>query len=167
MNCAYCELRMSDYLDDALSASDRSAMESHLQSCVACNEVLAGMREVMAWGRSFPAYEAPAWLPARIIANTPRMTRETWTDTLASIWKWIAAPRTAMAVFTATLVLGWMGNLAGISPDWPSVVRNPTTIYYGAQRTLNRAYDEALRTYYRSPLVTGIRTRIEQLREIS
>jgi hypothetical protein len=72
-----------------------------------------------------------------------------------------------MAFFTAALVLGWMGNLAGISPNWAAVVRNPTAIYYGAQGAMNRAYDEAIRRYYRSPLLTEIQTRIDQLREIS
>ena len=72
-----------------------------------------------------------------------------------------------MSFFTAALVLSWMGSLAGISPDWATVVRNPAAIYYGAQGAANRAYDEAVRKVYRSPLVSEIQTRIEQLREIS
>ena len=47
------------------------------------------------------------------------------------------------------------------------LVRNPAAIYYQAEGAVNRAYDQAVRRYYRSPLVTEIRTRIEQLREIS
>ena len=105
--------------------------------------------------------------PARIIANTPRLARESWTDILTAAWKWIIDPRAAMGVFTAVLVLGWLGNLAGISPDWGAVVRDPSAIYYGAQGAMNRAYDEAIRAYYRSPLVTQIQSRIEQFREIS
>jgi hypothetical protein len=70
-------------------------------------------------------------------------------------------------VFTAALVLGWLGSLAGISPQWTTVVRNPAAIYYEAQGAVNRAYDEAVRRYFRSPLVNEIKTRIEQLREIS
>ena len=167
ITCTICEIQMSDYLEAALSAAERTAVDSHLKSCVACTELLAGMTEVLAWGKSFPMHDAPAWLPMRIIANTPRMARESWLDTIASIGKWMIEPRTAMAFFTATLVLGWMGNLAGISPNWAAVVRNPTAIYYGAQGAMNRAYDEAIRRYYRSPLVTEIQTRIEQLREIS
>lgn len=167
MNCAHCEERMSDYLENALSAAERGAMELHFQSCSACSGLLAGMTEVMAWGKSFPLYQAPTWLPARIIANTPRVARETWLDTIRSIGKWIIEPRTAMAVFTATLVLSWMGNIAGISPDWSAAVRNPSSIYYGAEGLMNRAYDGAVRAYYRSPLMTQIQSRIEQLREIS
>jgi len=167
MTCAYCEEQMSDYLENALGAAERGAVEVHLQACNACNELLAGMTEVLEWGRTFPVYEPPAWLAARILANTPRVARETWVDTFVSIGRWIIEPRTAMAIFTATLVLGWMGSLAGISPNWGTVVRDPAAIYYGAQALVNRAYDEAVRAYYRSPLVTEIQSRIEELREIS
>ena len=165
--CTNCEERMSDYLEGALIAADRSVVEAHLESCTACSELMSGMSGVVEWGKSFPAHEPPVWLAPRIIANTPHVARESWVDTIAVAWKWLVDPRTAMGVFTAVLVLGWMGNVAGISPDWATVVRNPSSIYYEAQGAVNRAYDEAVRRYYRSPIVSGIRSRIEQLREIS
>ena len=114
------------------------------------------MKEVVAWGKTFPSYEAPSWLPARIVANTPVVTRERWIDTLVSIGRWIIEPRTALAIFTSALVLGWLGGTAGISPDWREVVRDPRVVYY-----------EVVRAAYRSPLVTEIESRIEQLMEIS
>src|SRR4030095_15661739 len=116
MNCQHCEERMSDYLEGALSANGRDAFDLHLQSCSGCSELLAGMREVLAWGRRFPGHEPPSWLRARIVANTPRRARESWTDTVGALWKWIVDPRAAMGLFTATLVLGWLGSLAGVSP---------------------------------------------------
>ena len=167
MICLQCEERMSDYLEGALSPADRDTVDLHLQSCGACRDLLAGMTEVLAWGKSFPLHEPPVWLPARIIANTPRLARESWTDILTAAWKWIIDPRAAMGVFTAVLVLGWLGSFAGISPNWTTVVRNPAAIYYAAQGAMNHAYDEAIRRYYRSPLVNEITARIEQLREIS
>jgi anti-sigma factor RsiW len=167
MNCLHCEEHISDYLEGALGQAEREAMDLHLQSCTACSELAASMAGLLAWGKAFPVYDVPPWLPARIIANTPLLARERWIDTIAAVWRWIADPRAAMGLFTATLVLGWLGGLAGISPNWSTVVRNPTAIYYDAQGAVNRAYDEAVRRYYRSPLVTEIRTRIEQLREIS
>jgi len=167
MNCNKVEELLSDYLENTLSLDNRRLVDAHLQSCAACSELLAGISEVITLGKSFPVYEAPAWLATRIVANTPRVSHESWLDTLTAVGKWIVEPRTAMAVFTATLVLGWMGSIAGISPEVVRNVRTPSAIYYGAYSVLNRAYDEAVRTYYRSPLVTEIRTRIEQLREIS
>src|SRR6266850_1179227 len=100
MTCTHCEERMSDYLENTLSAAERGAVDLHFQSCTACSELLAGMTEVLAWGKTFPVLETPLWLPMRIIANTPRVARESWLDTIASIGKWVIEPRTAMAVFT-------------------------------------------------------------------
>ena len=167
MNCVKLEELLSDYLENTLSIDNRRLVDTHLQSCPACSDLLAGMAEVVAWGKSFPVFEAPSWLATRIVANTPRVSRESWLDIFTAVGRWLVEPRTAMAVFTATLVLGWMGSIAGISPDMVRSVRTPSAIYYGAHSALNRAYDEAVRTYYRSPLVTEIQTRIEQLREIS
>jgi len=131
-------------------------MEQHLQACRACAELFDGIRDVVASGRTFPVHAAPAWLPARIIANTPVIARESWFDTVRSIGRWIVEPRTAMAIFTATLVLGWMGSIAGISPDWGAIARDPSTIYY-----------QAVRAYYRSGLAVRIQSEIEQFMEIS
>jgi hypothetical protein len=151
---------MSDYLEDTLKTSDRAVMEQHLKSCQACTELLAGMSEVLAWGNHFPVFEAPAWLPTRILANTPRVEHETWLDTLAAVGRWFIEPRTAMGLLTTVLMVGWIGSLTGISPDVASIVRNPAAAYY-------RAYDSAVRTFYRAPVVTEIRSQIERLREIS
>jgi len=99
MNCQYCEERMSDYLERALSAHECDAVDLHLQSCTGCSELLSGMREVLAWGRSFPVYEPPSWLPARIVANTPRRARESWTDTIAALWSWIVVKSVVLGMF--------------------------------------------------------------------
>jgi Putative zinc-finger len=167
MNCETVESLASDYLERALSAVDDRAVAVHLESCRQCTILLAGISEVLAGGQAFPVYEPPAWLATRIVANTPRIARENWVDAIASLWKWIVEPRIAMAMFTAVLVLGWMGSIAGVSPAWAGAVRNPTAIYYGVHSVLNHAYDEAIRKYYRSPIVAEIQTRIEQIREIS
>ena len=158
---------MSDYLESATSVGERTLMDLHLQSCSACNEMLACMTQLLECAKTFPLYPAPPWLPSRIVANTPRIARETWLDTVASVGRWINEPRTAMGVFTATLVLGWMGSIAGISPNWAAVIRDPAGIYYGAEGLLDRTYAQAVRAYYQSPFVTQIESRIEQLREIS
>lgn len=156
MKCGECEELMSDYIENALNPSVRGVFTLHLHSCRTCTDLLAGMREVLAWAKGFPAYEAPAWLPARIVANTPVVARERWIDTLVHIGRWIVEPRTALAIFTSALVLGWLGGTAGISPDWGTVVRDPGAVYY-----------QVVRAAYRSPLVTEIESRIEQLMEIS
>ena len=73
-----------------------------------------------------------------------------------------------MVFFTSTLVLSWMSSLAGISPtEVARVARDPAVLYYEAGTFANRVYTSAIRTYNRAPLVTEIRSQIEQFREIS
>ena len=166
-DCAACEIRMSDYLEEALDPAAQAAMDSHLSACRACSDLLAGMSEVMLWGKDFPVYDAPPWLAGRIIANTPKVVRETWLDTLAAIGRWLIEPRTAMGLLTTVLMVAWLGSLAGITPDFAAVVRDPRIVYYNAGDLMNRAYDRAVKTFYRAPLVTEIQSQIERLREIS
>lgn len=160
MNCTHCEDRMSDYLERALSAPERVAMDGHLSSCAACSELLSAMSGVLDWGSHFPVVEPPVWLSAKIIANTPLVVHETWLDTLAGLGRWLIEPRTAMGLLTTVLMIGWMGSLVPMPADVGTLVQNPSAIYY-------RAYDQAVRAFYRAPLVTEIRTQIERIREIS
>jgi hypothetical protein len=156
MTCEQCEERMSDYIENTLAVSERESVAVHLRSCAACTSLLASMNDVVSWASSFPSYEAPSWLPTRILANTPVIARERWVDTIASIGRWLIEPRTAMAIFTSVVVFGWLGSIAGISPDWGTVIRDPRATYH-----------QVVRAAFRSPLVTEIQSQIEQLREIS
>ena len=124
------------------------------------------MADVIEWGHRFPIFAPPEWLVTRIIANTPRHEKETWLDTLGAISRWVLEPRTAMTVFTATIMMSWIFNIAGVSPT-VSDLRSPTVIYYKAGDLVSGAYDEAVRLYYSTPVVTAIQSRIERLRESS
>ena len=165
MNCEYCEERISDYLEHALSASERAELDLHFQSCAACSALLADVRKLIE--HTFPAHAAPEWLVQRIVANTPYVVRETWGDTLRTAWRWLTEPRTAMAVFTATLVLAWLGGEAGISRQTIEDLRSPSVGVDEAQGLLSGAYNAAIRAYYQSSVVATIQCRIEQLRERS
>ena len=170
MNCAYCEDRLSDYLENSLPANERLVLDTHLASCEACTTLLAGIQTVMEWGHSFPVHSAPEWLPVRIVANTPRVVRVTWRDWLAAAWRTVSEPRFAMAIFTATLVLGWVGNATAIGSSVGPYVRHPSGIYHGVEGWANRTYADIVRNYYSSPLVMEIQCqihRIGQLRENS
>jgi hypothetical protein len=171
MNCKYCEDHFSDYLEDALHAEEKSAMELHFQSCSACSDLLEGVRDVMQWGREFPATAAPEWLPARIVANTPIVVRITWMDWFRSAWRTVSEPRFAMALMTSVVMIGWLGSTAGITASDLSIVRSPAAVYYGVEGWATRVYGDAVRNYYSSPIVNSIQCHIhsgiEQLRENS
>jgi len=171
MNCTYCEDRLSDYLEGALDAVERGLVEEHLKSCLVCNELLDGVRTVMHWGKDLPAQLPAPWLASRIVSNTPHVIRVTWRDWMVGVWKNVCEPRFALAVLTSTLMLGWMGSLAGITLADVALVRHPSAIYNRMGGFANRLYGDAVRSYYSSPLVNAIQcqihSRIEQFRENS
>jgi predicted anti-sigma-YlaC factor YlaD len=171
MNCAQCEERLSDYLESSLDVAEYAGIDAHLQSCSACSELLEGVREVMQWGRHFQVEPPSPWLSTRILANTPHVVRVTWGDWMRTAWKDFCQPRFAMTLLTSTLVLGWMGNLAGISASDVASVRHPSAVYNRVEGWANRAYGDAIRAYYSSPIISTIQclihTRIEQFRESS
>jgi predicted anti-sigma-YlaC factor YlaD len=80
MTCNLCEERLSDYLEWALPAEERTLVDEHLKSCSACSELLDGVRNVMNWGKELPAQLPPPWLASRIVANTPQVIRVAWSD---------------------------------------------------------------------------------------
>lgn len=163
MKCSECELRISDYLEDALASAEREAMEAHLESCTVCRELRDGTREVIQWGSVFPAHEVPEWLAGRVLASTPPVVRERWRDTLRAAGGWILQPRMAMTAFASVIVLGWTLDLdAARVGRW---VQDPATVYYDAQGVAYDAWNEAVRTWYGSRVVNEVYCRIEQLRE--
>jgi hypothetical protein len=156
MNCKDCEERFSDYLEQALGADDRTRLERHLIHCTSCSELLSGMTQIIEAGAHFPVQAPPPWLGARIVANTPRIRRETFRSLVAACWKSLGEPRTALAIFTTAVVMAWLGG--GASRE---------AVFDRAEGALNCAYDHAVRTYYRSPVVIEIHSRLGRLLENS
>jgi anti-sigma factor RsiW len=155
MNCIECEERLSDYVEHLLPAVERSTVEQHFRSCVACADLLSGMTLALEVGRRFPVHLPPPWLASRIVANTPRPERSirTW---LGAAWRSLGESRTALAIFTAAIVMGWLGG---------GSVRQ--AIFNRAENVMSCAYDHAVRSYYRSPVVIEIHSRFDQLMENS
>lgn len=64
--CEGMEERLNDYVDEALSATERQEVERHLESCAGCRGELQSLRAVV---------EATAALP-----RSPRPPRDLWPD---------------------------------------------------------------------------------------
>ena len=58
---------LSDYLDDALSQSERRRLETHLLACRPCSADLATLRATVRATQALPQPKAPAQARARII----------------------------------------------------------------------------------------------------
>ena len=155
LNCAECEEKLSDYIEQSLADAERRAVQLHLHSCRSCEELLSGMMDVIAAGRDFPVYAPPAWLASRIVANTPAAV-PSLRSRLAALWQSLGEPRTALAIFTAAIVLGWVGG---------GTVRE--AVFNRAESVVSCAYDHAIRSYYRSPVVIELHAKIDEFMENS
>src|SRR5262249_52720390 len=100
--------------------------------------------------KDLPTYEPPLWLATRIVANIPVHRRESFRATLAKVWRSLEEPRTALAIFTAAVVLGWIGG---------GPVRE--AVFDRAEGAISCAYDRAIRSYYHSPVIMEIHSKIE------
>ena len=156
MNCLNCEEKLSDYLEQTLGADDRAALALHLESCESCGELLSGMLQVIETGRTFPQHAPPPWLAMRIVANTPRVQHESLRSLISAFWQSLGESRTALAIFTAAILVGWVGG----GPVRESIVNR-------AESVMSCAYDRAIRSYYRSPMVIEIHSKLGQLMENS
>ena len=92
-------LTLNDYVDDALSAAERTAVEGHVAACPACREMVAGLRAVAAAAATLKPAEPPRAVWPRIERELHRShagARATWLP-------WLAA--------AAALVLATFGGL--------------------------------------------------------
>jgi predicted anti-sigma-YlaC factor YlaD len=60
---------LSEYIDDAVSPGDRTAIEEHLKSCETCSAALKELTQTVAHIRSVQEIEPPAWLAQKIMAQ--------------------------------------------------------------------------------------------------
>jgi anti-sigma factor RsiW len=164
-DCRQVERHLDAYVEQTAGPQEREATRRHLERCPSCRELAACIREAFDWTADFPELGPPDWLATRILANTPPVVRERWRDTFLGAWRWITEPRMAMTVFASVFILGWVSNVLGMPLDVSGMVRNPSGALYSAEGVMSQVYDQAVRSYYRSPIVHEIYCRIEQLKE--
>jgi anti-sigma factor RsiW len=72
MNCRQIVELMTDYLEDALSETDRQRFEAHLTRCDGCTEYLEQLRTTM----KLAAVSADQSIPAQLEAELLRAFRD-------------------------------------------------------------------------------------------
>ena len=111
--------RLSEYLDDELSAGDRLALEEHLRGCPACRVTLEQLRAVKvraaALGESVPGPHVWRGIAERI--GAPDVTLGDAGDELAArrarkriLFPWIQAGAAAAAVLAVGIGIGRMSK---------------------------------------------------------
>jgi anti-sigma factor RsiW len=67
MNCRQIVELMTDYLEGALSASDRQRFEAHISGCDGCTEYLAQLRTTVSLAARIADLSIPAELEAELL----------------------------------------------------------------------------------------------------
>lgn len=75
MECAKVRENLSAYVDNMLSAAERTAVEEHHRSCHECAAALADLRKTLEHIKGLESVEPPPWLAQKIMA---RVRAEDW-----------------------------------------------------------------------------------------
>ncbi len=61
--------RLSEYLDGAISDSEKTEIEDHLKTCTPCGNALMELRKTIEHVKTVEEIEPPAWMAAKIMAK--------------------------------------------------------------------------------------------------
>jgi anti-sigma factor RsiW len=79
--------KLSEYLDNAVSSSEKAVIEKHLESCAECSAALTELRKTIEHVKTIEEMESPAWMTQKIMA---RVREEAGRK--KSIWQWLFFP---------------------------------------------------------------------------
>jgi hypothetical protein len=118
--------RLSEYLDDELSADERARVEAHLQSCAPCRADLDGLRAVVARARTLadapPETELWPGVLERIAATVAQPAQRA-TKRFSFTLPQLVAASLALMVLSGSMV--WLARLGDARTDIPPLAAAP------------------------------------------
>ena len=140
--------RLSEYVDDELSATERATVEQHLQTCARCRADVDGLRAVVARARSL-SDTPPAttlWpgiverIDGRAAQPAPAGVARRFSFTLPQL----IAAGLALMVLSGSMV--WLARLGGPRTDIPPVAAesDPAVPVIAPVNVADDAYDDAI-----------------------
>jgi hypothetical protein len=161
MTCPDWEAQLNEYVDGALAAAERAALEHHLAGCAGCRAAVAELRALVAGARALPKVVKPerelwAGIETRIVRRATGSVQRSWWRERA-FWRGAAAAAavllTAFGLYrlTARPPDGPVGGGGGESAGWVAIEAD----YERATEELTRAL-EAQRGWLRPETVEVI-----------
>jgi hypothetical protein len=149
MNCAECEEKLSEYLEQTVPGQGSRDIDRHLEECSKCSALLEEMRSILTVSQNFPDDELDDRLLEKILLRTsgrPR-TRRFWEDLRNFSLRTMLTPRFASGAVLATLFLVLVANL--ISPRIPTMaaVLSPRQIFRQLDVGVQQIYGKGLQAY--------------------
>lgn len=161
-SCQQIEERLSDYLDDLLSAGERAEMERHTAGCARCTQLVAQVGGFVRRVQSLEPIEPSSSLISAILDQTlgPRVTKHGWRRWLA--WTpTLLQPRFAMGLATAAASLVILFYASGLSS---AKIRkgdlNPVNIYRSMNRQTHLVYARGVKYVNDLRVVYEIQSRL-------
>jgi hypothetical protein len=174
MNCAEIEIQLADYLDGSLAADEKAALESHLSTCSACEELARDAAGAMAFMGRASEVAAPPELLTRILfeistgpsrlAVKPSWMRRVFGNRIGGRFlEPILQPRYAMGMAFTLLSFAMLGRFAGIEVKHlsPSDL-DPVKIWTSAEDRVSRTWQRGVKYYESLRLVFEIESRVKE-----
>jgi hypothetical protein len=92
--------KLSDYIDGAVSAKEKTEIEEHLKACTKCSDALAELRKTIEQVKQVEDVEPPVWMTQRIMAKVREES-----ERRAGIWNKLLFPLRMSPAISAVAVL--------------------------------------------------------------
>jgi anti-sigma factor RsiW len=162
-NCEQIEVRLSDFLEGALTPEEAALFEAHSNSCAQCQELVASVRGLIGAMHALEPVAAPVTLMPAILESTlgPRPSASGWRAWFG--WtRVIFQPRFAYGALTVLVTLGVVSQALGIQWRTPTVADlNPVNLYRSADRQVHLAYAKGSKFVGDLRVVYEIKSRLE------
>jgi anti-sigma factor RsiW len=162
--CERTEARLSDYLDDLLTAEERAAFVEHVPSCEQCGPLFASVSHLVTNLHSIAEVEAPPRLVYAILNKTlgPRETVTGW----QAILRWVRGIATmrfaygAMSLAATFLILVTASGFNWRHPKMADL--RPANMYRNADSRVHLVYARGTKFISDLRVVNEIQSRLRE-----
>lgn len=177
MNCADIEILLADYVDGTLAADQKSALESHLSTCKACEEMAQDVAGAVSFMERASEVKAPPELVTRIlfeISSGPSrdLVKPSWFRRIfgnrigGKFMEPVLQPRYAMGMAFTLLSFAMLGRFAGIEVRSLTLADlDPVKIWTSAEDRATRTWQRGVKYYESLRLVFEIESRVKEWRD--
>jgi hypothetical protein len=149
MDCAYCEEKLSEYLEQNLPAEEAPAVAQHLENCANCSALIEEMQSILIASQKFPALELDDNLLERILLRTSGRPRTRKFRELMEhfILHSLLTPRFAAGAVLATFFFLLLVNLLVPRVAEIASILSPLEIFRQLDRGVQQVYSKGLQAY--------------------
>jgi anti-sigma factor RsiW len=162
--CEQTEERLSDYIDDLLTAEERAAFVAHVPSCERCGPLFASVAHVVTNLHSIAEVEAPPRLVYAILNKTlgPRETVTGW-QTVLRFARGLATMRFAYGALSLAATFLVLLTASGFNFRHPKMADlKPVNIYRKADAQAHLVYARGTKFVSDLRVVNEIQSRLRE-----